>query len=50
MICAPSIDQPIDLVTYWRVDQTPTQPLSIFVHVVDASGQIIAQRDGLNVR
>ncbi len=43
-------DQPIDLVTYWRVDQTPTQPLSIFAHVVDAAGNLLAQRDGLNVR
>ena len=43
-------DQPIDLVTYWRVDQTPTQPLSIFAHVVDGAGNIIAQSDGLNVR
>jgi hypothetical protein len=43
-------DQPIDLVTYWRVDQTPAQPLSIFAHVVDDAGTLIAQRDGLNVR
>ena len=43
-------DQPIDLVTYWRVDQTPAQPLSIFAHVVDAAGNLVAQRDGLNVR
>jgi hypothetical protein len=43
-------DQPIDLVTYWRIDRTPTQPLSIFAHVVNAAGDIAAQRDGLNVR
>jgi hypothetical protein len=43
-------DQPIEIVTYWRVDQTPTQPLSLFAHVVDAGGSIMAQRDGLNVR
>ena len=36
--------------TYWRVDQTPTQPLAIFAHVVDAAGNLLAQRDGLNVR
>lgn len=41
---------PIELVTYWRIDQTPTQPLSIFAHVVDATNDIVAQRDGLNVR
>jgi hypothetical protein len=43
-------DQPIDLVTYWRVDQTPQPPLSIFAHAVGAEGQIAAQRDGLNVK
>jgi hypothetical protein len=43
-------DQPIDLVTTWRVDQTPTQPLSIFAHIVDATGNLVAQHDGLNVR
>lgn len=44
------LDQPIDLVTYWRVEQQLTPPLSIFAHVVDAAGDIVAQRDGLNVR
>ncbi len=43
-------DQPIDLVTYWRIDQTPAVPLSIFAHVTDAAGTIVAQRDGLNAR
>lgn len=43
-------DQPIDLVMYWRVDQTPVQPLSIFAHLVDAAGNLLAQQDGLNVR
>jgi hypothetical protein len=43
-------DQPIDLVTYWRVDQPLTPPLSLFVHAVDAAGKLVAQRDGLNVR
>ena len=43
-------DQPIDLVTTWRVDQTPAQPMSIFTHVTDAAGHVAAQRDGLNVR
>jgi hypothetical protein len=43
-------DQPIDLVTYWRVDHTVTPPLSLFAHVVDAAGNLVAQQDGLNVR
>jgi hypothetical protein len=43
-------DQPIELVTYWRVERTPEQPVSIFAHALDASGQIVSQRDGLNVK
>jgi len=43
-------DQPIDLVTYWRVDRPLTPPISLFVHAVDAAGNLVAQRDGLNVR
>jgi hypothetical protein len=43
-------DQPIDLVTYWQVDQVPSLPLSIFAHAVDAAGNMVAQGDGLNVR
>jgi hypothetical protein len=43
-------DQPIDLVTYWRIDQTVTPPVSLFVHAVDAAGHLIAQHDGLTVR
>lgn len=43
-------DQPIELVTYWQVERTPERPVSIFAHAIDANGQIVAQRDGLNVR
>ncbi|HTP10640.1 MAG TPA: glycosyltransferase family 39 protein, partial [Anaerolineae bacterium] len=43
-------DQPIDLVTYWRVDRSLTPPISLFVHAVDATGNLVAQHDGLNVR
>ncbi|HEY4688385.1 MAG TPA: phospholipid carrier-dependent glycosyltransferase [Anaerolineae bacterium] len=42
--------QPIDLVTYWQVRQPPTSRLAVFAHVLDASGQLAAQGDGLNVR
>ncbi len=43
--------KPIDLVVYLRVDQTPLPPrLAVFAHMLDESGQIVAQRDGLNVR
>ncbi len=43
-------DQPIELVTYWQVERTPEQPVSIFAHAVDAAGTLVAQEDGLNVR
>jgi hypothetical protein len=43
-------DQSIELITYWRVDQIPAAPVSIFAHAIDADGQIVAQRDALNVR
>jgi hypothetical protein len=42
--------RPIELVTYWRVRERPAAHLSIFAHIVDAAGQIVAQGDGLNVR
>jgi hypothetical protein len=42
--------QSIDLVLYWRVDQPLATPLAIFAHALNPAGQIIAQRDGLNVR
>ncbi|CAG0933014.1 hypothetical protein TFLX_02851 [Thermoflexales bacterium] len=43
-------EQPIELVTYWRVDQVLSLPLSVFAHAVDAAGNIAGQGDGLNLR
>ncbi len=43
-------NQPIDLITYWRVDRSPDQSLAIFAHALDVGDQIITQRDGLDVR
>jgi len=42
--------RPIDLVTYWQVRQRITEQAAIFAHALDKDGQILAQRDGLNVR
>ena len=47
-----SIVQPgknIRLTTYWRAENLGLQPVSIFVHVLDAPGQIAAQWDGLTI-
>jgi len=43
-------ERPLDLLTFWRVQQTPEQNLKIFVHLIDGDGNIIAQHDGLDVR
>jgi hypothetical protein len=38
------------LLTAWQVNQTPSQELKIFVHLLDAAGQVAAQHDGLDVQ
>jgi hypothetical protein len=39
----------LELLTYWEV-QTPTQaPLTMFAHLLDANGQLVAQYDGIGV-
>lgn len=35
----------LDLTLYWQPDQDMVENLTVFVHLVDANGQIIAQRD-----
>ena len=29
----------------WRVDERPTRPLQVFVHLMSADGQLVAQHD-----
>lgn len=41
----PQPGQPITLTLWWTATATPTAPLTTFVHVVNASGQIVAQAD-----
>jgi len=36
----------LTLTLHWRVEQTPNARYKIFVHLLDASGRVIAQRDG----
>lgn len=38
----------ISLITAWHVQEKPTFPLSIFVHLLDSQGQIRGQFDGLS--
>jgi hypothetical protein len=39
----------IALITGWRVAQAVARPLKIFVHALDAQGQLVGQWDGLDV-
>ncbi|HYF65470.1 MAG TPA: glycosyltransferase family 39 protein, partial [Herpetosiphonaceae bacterium] len=39
--------QPLRLNLYWRVDQPLDRDYSLFVHVLDESGQTVAQRDSV---
>jgi hypothetical protein len=40
---------PIDLVTYWRIDQAQHKRLKVFVEALDRAGQQISQGNGMNV-
>jgi hypothetical protein len=39
----------LELLSYWRVMRETAEELSIFVHLLDAGGQLVAQHDGLDV-
>jgi hypothetical protein len=41
--------EPLSLVTYWRVVAPAAGDLKIFVHLLDESGQVLGQHDGLDV-
>lgn len=39
----------VDLLSLWRVAEPPAADLKIFVHLLNAAGQVVAQHDGLDV-
>lgn len=39
----------IELLTYWRVQETPSTQLKLFLHLLDGKGEVMAQHDGLDV-
>jgi 4-amino-4-deoxy-L-arabinose transferase-like glycosyltransferase len=39
----------VELLTFWRVEQSFELPLAFFVHMLDSAGQIRGQQDGLSV-
>lgn len=47
---ASQAGRPLDLFTYWQVVVPPVGQPKIFLHLEDASGQIVAQADGLDVQ
>lgn len=44
-----SSQESVDMLSLWRVEQTPETDLKIFVHLLGADGQVVAQHDGLDV-
>ncbi len=42
--------RPLDLLTFWRVSQATDHDLKLFVHLLDETGNLVAQHDGLDVR
>jgi hypothetical protein len=42
-------EEAIELLSIWRVIQPPAADLKIFVHLLDADGQVVAQHDGMDV-
>ncbi|MCB8976448.1 MAG: glycosyltransferase family 39 protein [Ardenticatenaceae bacterium] len=42
-------EEAVTLLGYWNVQQPPQDEVKIFVHLLDASGQLISQHDGLDV-
>jgi len=39
-------DSPLEVTLYWHAQQTPDKNYRVFVHLLDAEGQIVAQHDG----
>jgi hypothetical protein len=43
-------DQPLEMLTYWRLQAETERPLKIFVHLLNGRGEVVAQHDGLDIR
>ncbi|MCL4263665.1 MAG: phospholipid carrier-dependent glycosyltransferase [Anaerolineae bacterium] len=41
--------RPLELLTYWRVNKRDGRNLKLFIHILDESGHLVAQHDGLDV-
>ncbi len=41
------LDEPLTLLTCWRVEEPPSAQVKVFAHLVRASGEVVAQDDGL---
>jgi hypothetical protein len=43
----PDLDSNLRLVLYWQADTVQEVDYTVFVHVVNASGEIVAQKDNM---
>ena len=43
------VGETINVITYWRVHNAPTRPLSLMLHLISAEGTSVAVGDGLGV-
>jgi len=39
----------MEIISYWRVKSEPQGDLKIFLHLLDESGDVVAQHDGLDL-
>jgi 4-amino-4-deoxy-L-arabinose transferase-like glycosyltransferase len=46
---AISVGHRLELLSYWRVVQPPTADLTVFIHLLNEKGELVAQHDGLDV-
>lgn len=46
----PQSQNPLTVLTYWRIHRAPVAPLKLFLHLIDETGQLVAQHDGLDVQ
>lgn len=44
------LDDELEMVSFWRVHQTPEGQLKTYLHLIDETGKLIAQVDSLDVR
>lgn len=49
-MAAVEAKRPLELLTFWQVTQSADRDLKLFVHWLDADGNLVAQHDGLDIQ